>query len=77
MKMRALKDYLHPYDSQIYVVGSTFDLDGDDDLCEFLVGMGTLAYADEEEPAPAPVKKSAPKAAPSKADLSSGVDPNG
>lgn len=76
MKMKALKDYLHPYESVIYVAGSTFDLEGDDALCDFLVGMGTLAYADEdEEPVPAPTKKAAaPKAPPTKAELSSGVD---
>jgi hypothetical protein len=80
MKMRALKDYLHPYDSVIYVVGTEFDLEGDDALCEFLVGMGTLEYVEDEEPAPAPTKKAAApapaKPAPTKAELSSGVIPN-
>ena len=70
MKMRALKDYLHPFDSVIHVAGTEFTLEGDDNLCAFLVDMGTLEYADEE-PAPAPTKKSA-KPAPSKAELSSG-----
>lgn len=65
MKMRALKDYLHPYDSVIYVVGTEFDLEGDDALCDFLVGMGTLEYADAPEVDPQP--------APTKAELSSGV----
>lgn len=75
MKMRALKDYLHPYTSIIHVAGTEFDLEGDDALCQFLVDMGTLEYADEE-PAPAPTKKTATQAAkpaPTKAELSSGV----
>ena len=74
MKMRALKDYLHPYSSVIHVVGTEFELEGDDSLCQFLVDMGTLEYADEA-PAPAPLKKAtqAAKPAPTKAELSSGV----
>ena len=78
MKMRALKDFLDPYLSVVHVVGTKFDLNGDDDLCEFLVGMGTLEYAEEDpapEPEPTPVKSSKP--APTKAELSSGVNPNG
>lgn len=77
MKMRALKDFLHPYDSVVYVVGTTFDINGDDDLCEFLVGMGTLEHVEDEEPAPAPTPAKTSKPAPSKAELSSGVNPNG
>lgn len=57
MKMRALKDFLHPYDSVIYVVGTEFEL-SDENLCDYLVGMGTLEHADAEEPAPASPKKS-------------------
>lgn len=76
MKMRAIKDFLHPYDSVIYTVGTEFDL-SDEPLCEYLVGMGTLEYADEPEvdPPPSSKKKSAEpaKAAPTKAELSSGT----
>lgn len=72
MKMRALKDFLDPYASVIHVVGAEFELP-DENLCDYLAGMGTLEYADAEEPAPVPVKKSV-KPAPSKAELSSGVD---
>lgn len=73
MKMRALRDFLHPHENIIYVVGREFDLE-DDALAEYLVGMGTLEYADEVEvdPQPAP-KKSGTKPAPTKAELSSGV----
>lgn len=67
MKMIALKDFLHPHESKIYVVGSTFDLE-DADLAEYLVGMGTLEY-DTSTPEPISAK---PAPAPTKAQLSSG-----
>jgi len=58
MKMRAIKDFLDPYTSEIHTVGREFDLP-DEDLCEYLIGMSVLE-AVEEEPAPEPVKKPAP-----------------
>lgn len=73
MKMRALRDFLHPHDSVIYVVGREFDLE-DEALAEYLVGMGTLEYVDGDEIDPQPVaKKPVAKPAPTKAELSSGV----
>jgi len=69
-KVRAIKDFLHPYDSVIYVVGREFELD-DEKLVEYLVGMGTLEIV--AEPAPAPASAPAPAPAPTKAQLSSGV----
>jgi hypothetical protein len=72
MKMVATKDFLHPFDSVIHVTGTKFDLEGDDSLCEYLVGMGVLEYA-EDEPTPEPIPAKSTKPAPTKAELSSGV----
>lgn len=59
MKMRAIKDFLDPYTSEIHTVGREFDLP-DEDLCEYLIGMSVLEAVEEEEPAQEPVKRPAP-----------------